>query len=458
MRRASRAAVAGLLISLGMVGGCTTAASGTCGGDAPGPVTFATVKDLTDKQRDRLTQWWDQENPAEPLRIVELPARSDEQRSQLAATLQTMRRGGPAAGVEQSARRTGSPEPAPADAVAAGYDVVGLDVVFVREFAMAGHLQPLDQRTFPQASFLEKPWQNSVYGQTLYAVPFTTNVGLLYYWADELDRRGDITDVAELWQPKDWAAVQAVAEPRLADDDAPAGYAGQLGRYEGLTANVLELVWGFRGDLPTRDRDVSAGEVRAAADGIGFLIDGLEDGWIDEATLGFGEAESLDAFQRRGVLVLRHWPDAWKSLEMTPASTGVVRVTRLPGPSVLGGESIAVAACSPHRSSALKLVQFLSRPRTQLFMYTDGLYLPTRSQIYRDGTLEAEDVLPKETIEQVLLSLDEARPRPLVPDYLHTSRLIHEKVHGDLQRATVQGAAPKPDAVADQLAAALRQG
>ncbi len=458
MKRASRAAVAGLIL-LAAGGGCTTAASNTCGGDAPGPVTYATVKDLTTKQRDRLTQWWQQENPTEPLRIVELPARSDEQRSQLAATLQAMRRGGlPTGAVDGSADPTASPGPAPAEAVAGGYDVVGLDVVFVREFAMAGHLQPLDQHTFPQASFLEKPWQNSVYGQTLYAVPFTTNVGLLYYWADELARRGEIADVAQLWQPKDWAAVQAVAEPRLADDAAPAGYAAQLGRYEGLTANTLELIWGFRGNLPTKGRDVSAGEVRAAADGIEFLVDGLEDGWIDEATLGYGEAESLDAFQRRDVLVLRHWPDAWKSLQETPASTGQVRVTRLPGPSVLGGESIAVAACSPHRSSALKLVQFLSRPQTQLFLYTDGLYLPTRRQIYRDGTLEAENVLPEETIKQVLLSLDSARPRPLVPDYLHTSRLIHEKVHDDLQRATVQGAAPKADVVADELAAALRLG
>lgn len=431
----SRVALAGLLAGVLALAGCSGGRSAvpSCGADGEGPLTYATIKNLTDAQHAHLTQEWSKEAGATPLRIVELPATSDEQRAQLAATLQSAKRGGPA-----------------------GYDVVGLDVVFVPEFATGGYLRPLDRQRFPRESFLQRPWDNSVHDSQLYAVPFTTNVGLLYYWADELVRREHIRSTETRWTPASWQEVRKVAEvPRRAVGDSLVGYAGQLARYEGLTANALELIWGYQGELPLGPTPLTEKQRQGAAAGLQYLIDGVDDGWISESALGFSEATSLDAFQQRKVLLLRHWPDAWLSL--AKPQTGKVGVTTLPGASVLGGESLAVAACSRYRASAMKLIDFLTREETQRYLFNDGLYLPTRARLYDDGALSTQDrKVPTDFVQLLRSSLTEARPRPVVPDYLHTSQLIQARIHDALRQVTVPPTTVDADDVVADLATALR--
>ena len=414
--------------------GCTAPRSTACGADGTGAITFATVKNLSDDQRDELIARWTAGHPTEPLEIVVLPATADGQRAQLSATLQIGERSG-------GGRRD-------------GYDVVGMDVVFLPEFARGGYLEPLDADRFSPAGYLREPWRSSFHDDELYAVPFTTNVGLLYYWADELARMGVIPDAKTRWNPGDWQSVRKVArDSRLDDVPGPGGYTGQLAPYEGLTANVLELIWAEGGDLPTPTREVGAAELDRAARGVDFLLDGVRNRWIDEAALGFDEQDSLNAFRTRRALVMRHWPDAWHALA---GGSGTIGVTRLPGrrSTVLGGESVAVARCSPHRESARRLLSFLTAPEQQEWILRTGLYLPTVEGLYLDGSLVGVGGLTEELVALVHDSIDEARSRPAEPAYDRTSRLIHTRIH----RALEQSASETVDAndVVGDLAEDLR--
>jgi len=415
VRRRLRAAVA-LLLVVAALTACGSPETGPCGADAVGPITFATVKNLTADQRTELKRRWQAGHPEEPLDIVVLPATSDEQRAQLGATLRVGQRGG-------AGRRD-------------GYDVVGLDVVFLAEFARSGLLAELPEKRFERAGFLAEPWKNSFYDKRLYAVPFTTNVGLLYYWADRLVELGAIPNAQTRWTPGDWQEVLNVAqESRDAAKPGPVGYTGQLAAYEGLTANALELIWAEHGDLPTEGEETDPALLDGAARGVGFLLDGVRSRWIDESALGFDEEASLNAFARRRALMMRHWPDAWTTLSGSKEPVGV---TRLPGTksAVLGGESVAVAKCSPYRESAQRFIEFLSGADQQKWIFQTGLYLPAVKRLYTDGTsLVGPGGLTKEFVDLLYESVNEARGRPADPAWNQTSRTVQTVLHDALERS-----------------------
>ncbi len=431
----ARRTIAALLAAALAATGCTGPRDTTCGADGTGAITFATVKNLTAEQRDTLTARWNAGHPGAPLEIVVLPATADQQRAQLSATLQIGERSG-------SGRRD-------------GYDVVGMDVIFLSEFARGGYLEPLEPARFLPAGYFEVPWESSFHGGELYAVPFTTNVGLLYYWADELAELGVIADSATRWRPGDWQSVRKVARASQQDDrPGPGGYVGQLAPYEGLTANALELIWGEGGDLPAPGRPVDDEKLDAAARGVGFLLDGVRNRWIDEAALGFDERDSLNAFRNRKALVMRHWPDAWPALAQT---SGAIGVTRLPGErsTVLGGESVAVAHCSPHRESARQFLSFLSEAEQQKWVFREGLYLPTVAGLYDDDSLAGFDrgELSPEFVALLRDSIRDARARPAEASYDRTSRLIRTGIHGALERSADE--AVDANDVVEQLAGDL---
>jgi multiple sugar transport system substrate-binding protein len=434
VRRRLRAAVALLLVAAG-IAGCGSEEASACGGDGKGPITFATVKNLTPEQRAELTRRWRAGHPEEPLKIVVLPATSDEQRAQLGATLRVGGRGG-------AGRRD-------------GYDVVGLDVVFLAEFARSRLLFELPEKRFNPAGFLDAPWDNSFYEKRLYAVPFTTNVGLLYYWADRLVDLGVIPNVQTRWTPADWQEVRnAALDSQDGAEAGPAGYTGQLAAYEGLTANALELIWAEHGDLPTAGVETDPALLDGAERGVGFLLDGVRNRWIDESALGFDEEDSLNAFARRRALILRHWPDAWPALAATKHPVGV---TRLPGKesAVLGGESVAVARCSPYRESAQRFIEFLSAGEQQKWIFQTGLYLPAVKRLYTDGTsLVGPGGLTKEFVDLLYESVNQARGRPADPAWNRTSRTVQTVLHDALERSAKETV--YADDVVNDLARELR--
>jgi multiple sugar transport system substrate-binding protein len=187
---------------------------------------------------------------------------------------------------------------------------------------------------------------------------------------------------------------------------------------------------------------------------VGFLLDGVRNRWIDEAALGFDERDSLNAFRNRKALVMRHWPDAWPALAQT---SGAIGVTRLPGErsTVLGGESVAVAHCSPHRESARQFLSFLSEAEQQKWVFREGLYLPTVAGLYDDDSLAGFDrgELSPEFVALLRDSIRDARARPAEASYDRTSRLIRTGIHGALERSADE--AVDANDVVEQLAGDL---
>jgi multiple sugar transport system substrate-binding protein len=362
--------------------------------------------DSIDEQRRDLVAQWNALHADEgtQAQIVELSALADAQRSEMLARAQA---GG------------------------GGVDVYNLDVTWTAEFAAAGHLQSLDESRVRTGDFLAGPLSTCRYDGRLWALPFNTDVGLLYYNTDLLAR------VRRTQPPDSWDDIVEDAE-RIASDGittpdgrAIAAYVGQYADYEGLTVTALETVWGADGVVVDDDgavlpdpRDVSAvetafGRLEAVAPTLPAT---------DEAT-------SITEFRNGRALYLRNWPVADRMLrdpELGPVPP--FGVATLPGAAAaLGGQNLAVAATTDMPKAARALVEFLTDARSQQQLLQRGGLPATRKVVYEDPALQSPPTtqLGLEVLEKALAG---ARSRPVVPHYAAFSRAFRTEVDAYVRR------------------------
>ncbi|MDT0381641.1 ABC transporter substrate-binding protein [Streptomyces sp. DSM 42041] len=390
-----RAAGRSLLVTALLVTGYTACAQQDERPDERGPMTLATAGDLT-RYLGPLLRDWNQEHPDQRVKLVELPDSADETRSQMITEL-----------------RSGSPR----------FDILNIDVAWTSEFAAAGWISPLDRSRFPLDSFLPPVLDTATFDDRLYAVPYVTNAGLLYYRKDVLAKEG-------VEPPRTWDELARQAREIAPEYDLD-GYAGQFLPYEGLTANVTEAVRSSGGSL-LGDEGAKVTVDGATREGLDFLAGGVREGWIPREALGYKEEESRIAFQRGELLFLRNWPYVYQLAngDEDSAVAGKVGAVRIPGPdgpgtSVLGGSNLAVSAHSRHRESAADLIAYLTSEPVQRRVLTEGALPPVRADLYNDPELVGEHpYLP--TLRKSILT---AEPRPKSPRYDQVSLAVQAVAH-----------------------------
>ncbi|MGV9323496.1 ABC transporter substrate-binding protein [Streptosporangium sandarakinum] len=393
MRRLLPVALAALLAA-----GC----SGVVAQETPerssgtGPITFVTGRDTTGYLQPLLDRW-NEAHPGERVTLLELPEAADEQRAQMVANLQA-----------KSER----------------YDVLGLDVVWTAEFADAGWIVPLDRGMFPLGRFLPPVVDTAVYRGKLWAVPYTSNAGLLYYRKDLLAEQG-------FKPPTTWAELREQART-LHEEYGVGGYAGQFLAYEGLTVNFAEAVQSAGTDILSPDGTRVAMDTDRAKAGLDFLTGGVREGWIPAEALSFKEEESRLAFQEGRLAFARNWPHAYGPATASAVGRkfGVTRLPGLngPGSSSLGGANLAVSAFSKRQKSAVEFIRYFTGLENQRRVLTDGSFPPVWAELYDDpGLIKRFPYLP--VLKQSILS---ARPRPASANYNQVSLVIASAVSNAL--------------------------
>ncbi|MGW0550633.1 ABC transporter substrate-binding protein [Streptomyces altiplanensis] len=387
-----RAAGRGLLVAAVLLTGHAGSGAGArpAGPEGRGPMTLVTAGDLTDYLSPLLDDW-NRARPDERVTLVELPDSADETRAQMTSEL-----------------RSGSDR----------FDVLNIDVAWTSEFAAAGWISPLHRDRFPLKSFLRPVVDTATFDGRLYAVPYVTNAGLLYYRKDILEREGEKP-------PRTWAELSRQART-IAPGYGLDGYAGQFLPYEGLTANVTEAVHSSGGSILRDDGDRVTVDSAAAREALTFLADGVREGWIPREALRYKEEESRQAFQDGRLLFLRNWPYVYTDARAGDSKVaGRFGAVPLPGPdgpgtSVLGGSNLAVSSHSRHPASAADLIAYLTSERVQRQVLTEGSLPPVRAALYEDPELiEAHPYLP--TLRKSVLS---AVPRPKSPRYDQVSLAV----------------------------------
>ncbi|MGI5405005.1 ABC transporter substrate-binding protein [Streptomyces sp. CA-135486] len=394
----ARAATGSLIVGALLLAGCTGDGGSAQRPSETGPMTFVTGGDLTDYLRNVLSEW-NRSHPAEKVKVIELPEAADEVRAQMATGL-----------------RSGSGR----------FDVLNIDVTWTSEFAAAGWITPLDAERFPLDDFLPPVVDTATFQGELYAVPYVTNAGLLYYRKDLLQREGG-------QPPRTWHELESQAKS-IAPKYGLDGYAGQYLPYEGLTVNIAEVIQSAGGQILSDEGTRVTVDSPAAREGLDFLARGVRDGWIPRDALTFKEEESRRAFQNGDLLFLRNWPYVYDlANEKGSEIAGKVGAVPLPGPngqgsSILGGSNLAINADSRHRKSATELIAYLTSERVQRQVLTQGSLPPVRAALYSDPALVRRfPYLP--TLEQSILT---AKPRPKSPRYEQVSLAVQAVAHDAL--------------------------
>jgi multiple sugar transport system substrate-binding protein len=394
------------------------------------PLIVASGADLTTSDgtgiRARLIAEWNAQPGHRKAKLVELPDAADDQRSELVGALQSG---------------------------TADYDVVNLDITWIPEFADSGLIRRLPA-SMVGSGFLPQAAATGRWKGRTYAVPFNSDVGLLYY------RTAGLTAASKT--PADLARYRTVGD--LLADVRPVGqmaYTTQLRAYEGLTVNTLEAFWDAGVSLVDGGGRYTGTESQ--------LVTGLDElarldigGATNPESLDADETASLTQFKQGASVMMRNWPYAFNQLDAGLDPSVSFGVTRLPGYAALGGQSLAVAATSAHPDDAEALIRFLTDESSERQLLSAG-FAASRTSVYGMAVTDcatdpaarhydrpvrgapepsADSSAPagRPGYTTVLwCALQQARARPATAHYVTFSGAIQREVHAFLTgRVSVQ--------------------
>lgn len=304
----------------------------------------------------------------------------------------------------------------------APFDLLGVDTIWVQEFAKAGWIAPLDTVISPaeRSEFFPGPIEAALFAGQLYAAPWYVDAGVLYYRRDLLERHG-------LAPPNTWQKLVDTARQVLdaEQDPALAGFVWQGKQYEGLLCVALEVIRSNGTDLWSGDRN------RAEA-GLRFLRETVAVHRITPLSVSMADEESTRLLFGAGRAVfMRNWPYAWSLLQREGSPVrGKIGIAPLPSfagyasAPVLGGWLLAMPRGAAHPREAGELIRFLTSTDAQRRIAMELGYHPTRRSLYIDERLIGARPMLKDLYPIFL----EARPRPITPYYLLLSQAVQPEV------------------------------
>ncbi|QSB13720.1 ABC transporter substrate-binding protein [Natronosporangium hydrolyticum] len=301
----------------------------------------------------QIAQLWSEENPDTPIRIEVLPEDADGQREQHALELQ---------------------------AEGSGFDVLGVDVIWTGEYSENGWVESLeDVRADIEAVTLPGPFNSATWGDELWAAPYNSNAGFLYYRTDLVDE-----------PPTTWEELCEVGA-EVGAEEGIAGFVAQGAQYEGFVVNWLEYYWSTGADLFNEDESAVTFDVDAAVEVTEWMNDSLGDCFAP----GFNTAQEEEArneFQAGNAVFMRNWPYAYGQIQDDEGSPANGNFDIAPLPtftgtgtiSALGGFNNAVSAYSNNTEAATDFVVWAATdPEVQTLLAEESLP-PTMASVYDD--------------------------------------------------------------------------
>ncbi|MFL6056013.1 MAG: ABC transporter substrate-binding protein [Actinoallomurus sp.] len=398
--RFPRRSLLGAVLALGL---CACGSSGGSGGSAgSGPITWASFKEPTGTLR-KIVDGWNSSHPDMKVTLVDLPEAADAQRRQLVQNAQ----------IKSTA-----------------YDVVTLDAVWTAEFAANRWVEPLTG--LDTSGFLGPSLRTGEYRGKLYAAPWLTGAGLLYYRTDLLTKAG-VGRPPTTWQELTDDCAKVRRSVRIGC------YAGQYDEYEGLTVNVTEAISSAGGQVMDASGRPALNTPEALA-GLRFLTDGFTNGLIPKAALTYQEENGRRAFEAGELLFHRNWGYVYSLAGKTDGSSKVAGrfgVAPLPGrigpgTSTLGGNNVAISAFSTHKKTALEFIRYVTGAEAERTFGLGSAYPMSRVALYSDpAMLTAQPYLPT-----LATSIQNARPRPEAVRYGDVTAAIQEAAYAALRGQT----------------------
>lgn len=265
-------------------------------------------------------------------------------------------------------------------------DVAMVGTTWMGEFVGLGALDPTPPDLIDKASFFSGAQATTEVGGTSYAVPWYVETRVVYYRTD-IAKKAGITAV-----PTDWDGLKAMAKAMKDKGGAKYGINLQPGG-TGSWQTVLPFAWSAGAKIMADDKTF-AFDSPEMVEGVKYYQSFFTEGLANKSSTGsptevaFTKGETpmfISGPWMRGVV---------ESAGTKPGSYGVfVMPKNKESSSFIGGANLAVFKSTKNRNAAWKLVQFLSKPETQLEWYKMSTDLPSVQAAWSDSSLSGDEML-----------------------------------------------------------------
>ncbi|MBF0696043.1 ABC transporter substrate-binding protein [Actinomyces bowdenii] len=398
-----------LAIALACAAACSNKDSGSSSGgpvafEGTGPITWVQGKDNSGgKVQERIDEW-NKLYPDEEVKLIELSAEADQQRSEFINNAQT-----------------GS----------STYDVISVDNIWVSEFAANQWIVELPADELKNDDIIQAVWDTGVYREKFYAMPFATDAPIMFYRKDLLDQAG--AKVPTTWDEVK-AAVDAVR--KLEGYESIGGFGGQWAKYEGLTCNISEFIHTAGGAFYDDQGKLMLNSPESIA-GMTNAVNGFKDGYIPKEALEWKEEDGRNAFESGKVLFYRQWPYQYaNNLEnLGTEKFGVAALPSIDGKDfvpTLGGHNCGITTNCKNKATALKFVKWFTNEESERYALDTQTLAPILGSLYEDA-----EMLEKFPYLPILKdSLDKAKGRPHAVQYGDVTAAIQDATYPAIKGET----------------------
>ncbi|GEM_PF-78045 len=302
------------------------------------------------------------------------------------------------------------------------YDLVNMDVVWTPKFAAAGWLLDLTDKISSDelTAFSEKDVEGRRYQEKLYGIPMRSDVGMLYYRKDLLEKAGFAA-------PQTFSDLMKISQTLQKGNKAKWGYIWQGKQYEGLVAMFAEVLQGH-GGFWVNPENLEVGLDRPATiEAIKFLKQTIADKVSPSGVTTYQEEETRRLFQSGQAVFLRNWPYVWplantddSPLKGKIAIKPMLATPNNTGGACLGGWALGISKSSKHPEEAWKAIKYFTSEAAQRKFILEAGFVPSRRSLFTDP-----EIVKKYPHYPTLLKVvEQAVLRPPIPQYAQASDIL----------------------------------
>jgi multiple sugar transport system substrate-binding protein len=307
-------------------------------------------------------------------------------------------------------------------------DVFAGDVIWPAQLASQGLVLPLD-KYWPKSEwgkYLDGPVLDVQYKGHIYAAPWFTDYGLIYY-------RTDLLAKYNLPVPTTWEQLQSAAVTLVKKGAVKEGFVFQGDQYEGLVCDALEYVNGAGGRIYG---PMAAGTTAQAAKGLATMRSMITSGASPDAVTTYQEPQTVPDFVNGNAAFARNWNYMWAIAQDPKQSKVVGKVGVIPmlhepgqstGYSTLGGWNFFVNASSKNPDAAWEFINFMIGSTAQNYYAVHGGHVMVLKSTYTDP-----QVLKANPYFATVVPKLHILPRPTSPVYSDISLRMQQDFHNVL--------------------------
>ncbi|MEA3338169.1 MAG: sugar ABC transporter substrate-binding protein [Chloroflexota bacterium] len=310
-------------------------------------------------------------------------------------------------------------------------DVSTVDQIWNSGFAVANAIIPLDDfvadsDSIVQENFFPGAWDSATWDGQVWGIPFNVDVWqFTFYNADMLSAAGVDPESLATWE-----GLQAAGEALTTDGQYGVGLFSQMG--EDTVVVMNSFIYSNGGSVLNGDGSCALGDPEAI-EALEYLL-GLQ-AYAPEGILNASSGDMRELFLN-GTLATEWWPALEQpTLQGSDLNWEFVNGTAPEGKTPVGtygGWNLVVYANSPNQEAAWKFIEFMTDPEVNGRVVD----LIPANKVAAQNFLEANRKGP----DRIMEHLDNARPRPLSPNYLQVATIEQEMMQAIFSGTPVQDA------------------